>query len=40
MELETWPNLVAMLFAQAETRGEAPFLWEKRDGAYQATSWR
>jgi long-chain acyl-CoA synthetase len=39
MDLDTWPNLVAMLFDQAARRDETPFLWEKRDGAYRATSW-
>jgi len=34
-----WPNLAAMFFDQAEGRGETPWLWAKRDGAYRATSW-
>ncbi|MGH6718349.1 MAG: AMP-dependent synthetase/ligase [Alphaproteobacteria bacterium] len=34
-----WPNLAAMFFDQAARRGEAPWLWAKRDGAYRATSW-
>jgi long-chain acyl-CoA synthetase len=29
-----------MLFDQAAKRGDAPFLWEKRDGAYRSISWR
>jgi long-chain acyl-CoA synthetase len=33
-------NLPAMFFAEAERRGEAPFLWAKREGAYQPLSWR
>jgi long-chain acyl-CoA synthetase len=35
-----WPNLAAMFFAQAERRGDRPFLWAKRDGAYRPLSWR
>ena len=35
-----WPNLVAMLFAQAERFADRPFLWRKRDGSYQPLSWR
>lgn len=40
MEERTWPNLAAMFFAQAERRGDRPFLWAKHDGAYRALSWR
>jgi long-chain acyl-CoA synthetase len=29
-----------MFFAEAARRGNAPFLWAKRDGAYAALSWR
>jgi long-chain acyl-CoA synthetase len=35
-----WPNLAAMFFAQAEIRGDRPFLWAKRDRVYQPLSWR
>jgi len=35
-----WPNLVEMFFEQAERFGERPFLWRKRDGDYQPTTWR
>jgi long-chain acyl-CoA synthetase len=38
-QLEHFPNLVAMFFARAAQKGDAPFLWAKRDGAWQATSW-
>ncbi len=38
-QLEHFPNLVAMFFARAAAKGDAPFLWAKRDGAWQATSW-
>jgi long-chain acyl-CoA synthetase len=38
-QFERFENLVAMFFARAAEEGEAPFLWAKRDGAWQATSW-
>ncbi len=40
MEIEDWPNLVAMFLTQADKRSDRPFLWSKRDGAYQPLSWR
>ena len=40
MDLNSWPNLVAMFFEQAGRRGDRPFLWAKRDGAWRSTSWR
>jgi len=33
-------NLVSMFFEQVERHGEAPFLWAKKDGHYQALTWR
>jgi long-chain acyl-CoA synthetase len=36
---EQFPNLGAMFFSRAAERGDAPFLWAKRDGAWIATSW-
>ena len=36
---ETWPNLVTMFFDQAEAKGERPFLWARRGGAWQSISW-
>ena len=39
-QLEHFPNLVAMFFARAKTKGEAPFLWHKQDGGWIAISWR
>ncbi len=39
-KLEHFPNLVAMFFARAKDKGDAPFLWAKRDGAWVAISWR
>jgi long-chain acyl-CoA synthetase len=37
--LEHFPNLVTMFFTRARERGDAPFLWVKRDGIWVATSW-
>ena len=36
---ETWPNLVAMFFDQAEARGDKPFLWRKVERHWQSISW-
>ncbi|MEP9402828.1 AMP-dependent synthetase/ligase [Sphingomonas sp. VNH70] len=38
-QLEHFPNLVAMFFARAAERGDAPFLWAKTGGKWQSTSW-
>jgi long-chain acyl-CoA synthetase len=38
-QLEHFPNLVSMFLARAAQKGDAPFLWAKRDGAWQAISW-
>jgi long-chain acyl-CoA synthetase len=40
MDYHTCPNLAAMFFEQATRRGDQPFLWAKRGGAYQSISWR
>ena len=32
-------NLVELLLRRAAARGDAPFLWAKRDGTWQALSW-
>ena len=40
MTLDSWPNLAAMFFSQAERLDGKPFLWSKRGGAYAALSWR
>lgn len=37
--LEHFPNLVTMFFTRAAEKGDAPFLWAKKNGAWQATSW-
>ena len=36
-ELEHFPNLVAMFFARAAEKGDAPFLWVKREGQWRST---
>ena len=38
-QLEHFDTLVAMFLARAAEKGEAPFLWAKRDDAWRATSW-
>jgi len=38
-QLEHFPNLVTMFLTRAREKGDAPFLWAKRGGAWQATSW-
>jgi len=39
-QLEHFPNLVTMFFTRAGEKGEAPFLWAKKEGAWRPTSWR
>ena len=38
-KLEYFPNLVAMFFARAREKGDAPFLWGKQGGTWVSTSW-
>jgi len=38
-QLERFPNLVAMFFARATERGDAPFLWSKQGGIWESISW-
>src|SRR6185295_9649800 len=38
-QLERFENLVAMFLARAEEKGEAPFLWAKREGDWRPVSW-
>ncbi|HEX6741501.1 MAG TPA: AMP-dependent synthetase/ligase [Sphingomicrobium sp.] len=38
-QLEHFDNLVSMFLTRAEEKGEAPFLWAKRDGQWRSTSW-
>jgi long-chain acyl-CoA synthetase len=40
MDYQTCPNLAAMFFDWAAERGDRPFLWTKRKGAYLALPWR
>jgi long-chain acyl-CoA synthetase len=40
MELAEAKDLVTLFRARAEERGDASFLWAKRDGAWQSRSWR
>ncbi len=39
-ELEHFPNLVTMFFRRAAEKGDAPFLWAKKGGSWQSTSWK
>jgi long-chain acyl-CoA synthetase len=39
-EFEHFPNLVAMFFARVAEKGDAPFLWAKREGEWRPISWR
>src|SRR6476469_2191443 len=38
--LEHFENLVAMFFARAKEKGDAPFLWAQQQGQWQSMSWR
>jgi long-chain acyl-CoA synthetase len=38
-QLERFENLVAMFLARAAEKGNRPFLWAKREGAWSPTSW-
>ena len=38
-QLEHFPNLVTMFFTRARAKGDAPFLWAKRSGAWESISW-
>ncbi|MFO1056058.1 MAG: long-chain fatty acid--CoA ligase [Dongiaceae bacterium] len=40
MDHQAWASLPSLFFTQAERRGEAPFLWQKRDGAWRPLSWQ
>ena len=40
MDYKSCRNLPAMLFDEAARRGDKPFLWAKRDGAFRTVSWR
>jgi long-chain acyl-CoA synthetase len=38
-QLEHFESLVQMFLARAGQKGDAPFLWAKRDGEWRSTSW-
>ena len=38
-QLEHFPNLVAMFLTRVAERGDAPFLWAKRDGEWRSISY-
>ena len=38
-QLEHFDNLVQMFLARAREKGDAPFLWAKRGGGWEPTSW-
>lgn len=40
MEIDDWPNLVAMLFIQAENDGAKAQFWSKQDGSFRPVSRR
>ncbi|MCE2510257.1 MAG: long-chain fatty acid--CoA ligase [Alphaproteobacteria bacterium] len=39
-DFKAWQSLPQMFFDMAAGKGDKPFLWAKRDGAYHALSWR
>ncbi|MBV9882320.1 MAG: AMP-binding protein, partial [Sphingomonadaceae bacterium] len=39
-QFEHFPNLVAMFFTRAREKGDAPFLWAKKQGEWRSLSWR
>src|SRR5881398_38112 len=38
-QLEHFDNLVSLFLTRAAEKGDAPFLWGKRDGAWRSISW-
>ena len=40
LDYQAWPSLTALFFHQAERLADKPFLWAKRDGRFQALTWR
>ena len=38
-QLEHFDNLVSLFLTRAEEKGDAPFLWAKREGAWRSISW-
>ncbi|NUT00982.1 MAG: long-chain fatty acid--CoA ligase [Sphingomonas sp.] len=39
-QLEKFPNLVTMFLTRMREKGNAPFLWAKRAGAWKSISWK
>ncbi|WP_028969782.1 AMP-dependent synthetase/ligase [Sphingomonas sp. URHD0057] len=39
-QLERFDNLVTMFLTRASEKGDAPFLWAKREGEWSSVSWR
>ena len=38
-QLERFENLVSLFLTRAAEKGDKPFLWAKRQGAWRPTSW-
>jgi len=38
-QLERFDNLITLFLARAAEKGDAPFLWAKREGQWRSTSW-
>jgi long-chain acyl-CoA synthetase len=38
-QLERFDNLVSLFLTRVQEKGDAPFLWAKREGAWRAISW-
>ncbi|HEY6049367.1 MAG TPA: AMP-binding protein, partial [Sphingomicrobium sp.] len=38
-QLERFDNLVALFLTRAQEKGDAPFLWAKRDGEWRSIRW-
>jgi long-chain acyl-CoA synthetase len=39
-QLERFPNLVTMFLTRVREKGDAPFLWAKREGEWRSISWK
>ena len=39
-QLEHFPNLVTMFLTRVREKGDAPFLWARREGQWRSISWR
>lgn len=38
-DFDSFPNLVSMFLARARFRGDAPFLWSKKESGWESLSW-